>query len=802
MSQPFTIFVMQSAHTDIGYTHPQEQIADMYLEHYDTVLELCRATADAPEEQRFKWTCETFWQVEHYLRYRSHRLPEFLHYVRRGQIEVTASYLHFTDLIDADAYAQSLDAAVAFARQHDIPLKSAMHADINGWSWALPDALQARNIPYYCSMVHIDSGTDPLGVRGSVHYMWTKEFGDYIDPQAPIRVPQLHRWQGAGGGEVLHWLNEHYLLGNVLGISSPQGFHADKTRYFTETDQLSVDDLYQRACVEVPAYLARVQASGYAHAAMLLSTGGFYVDNSPPDGRWLGVIERWNANHTDIVMRTATLSEWFDWIRANHAHPPQYRAAWPDHWAHGLGSMSAAIGQARRSQRRRAGVATVVAESGDVLARQYFDQAMTHERFALEHTFNAWLTTARPAASVVAFQQAFKELHFHRTELMLDEAAARALRCIYPERGAATLVVDVPVADALVHFGAGDVPLDPATQVLRSADGREVPFQRSHSGVPTFVCQLVGFRPGRHQFTLLPKTSTTPMAGESHTLRLHNADWELLLDTTTGGLSRFVDRHIQHDWVAAHQRTFGQLVHEQVVHAQGRNAVSTMAMLKSWGVAGPVLAAYPDEQICAQSVPHLTRMAQKTTGPVFDALIWHGASERLGKVRAEWRLYHHGGLVELHIEWDKVWSDAPEAVYVAFPFNAPDAMLQLESSGGFFTPGSHAEGGQIPGTCNRYYTIQRAATIGNKNDHTLIWAPLDAPLVVPNEVLFTRWEVAPWQWNGLLASMPVNHYWHTNFPTSQRGPLTLRYLFASSRGAHTRDAALANIMPYEALGWR
>ena len=33
MSQPLTIYVIQSAHTDIGYTHPQEQIMLMYLEH-------------------------------------------------------------------------------------------------------------------------------------------------------------------------------------------------------------------------------------------------------------------------------------------------------------------------------------------------------------------------------------------------------------------------------------------------------------------------------------------------------------------------------------------------------------------------------------------------------------------------------------------------------------------------------------------------------------------------------------------------------------------------------------------------
>ena len=46
MRQPLTIYVIQSAHTDIGYTHPHEQILLMYREHYDRVLRLARTIAD------------------------------------------------------------------------------------------------------------------------------------------------------------------------------------------------------------------------------------------------------------------------------------------------------------------------------------------------------------------------------------------------------------------------------------------------------------------------------------------------------------------------------------------------------------------------------------------------------------------------------------------------------------------------------------------------------------------------------------------------------------------------------------
>ncbi len=119
----------------------------------------------------------------------------------------------------------------------------------------------------------------------STHYHWTKEWGEGLVPDVPIRVPQAFWWQGPQGGRVLHWLNEHYMLGNVLGVSSNKPFGADKTRYFLETDDYTVDDLYALARQELPLYVDRLQAAGYAHPIMLLSTGGRVLKIIPTAAR-------------------------------------------------------------------------------------------------------------------------------------------------------------------------------------------------------------------------------------------------------------------------------------------------------------------------------------------------------------------------------------------------------------------------------------------------------------------------------------------------------------------------------------
>jgi hypothetical protein len=590
------------------------------------------------------------------------------------------------------------------------------------------------------------------------------------------------------------------MLGNVLGVSSNTPFGGDKTRYFLETDTQTADSLYDLACRELPRYIDRVRADGYAHPIMLLSTGGFYVDNSPPDDRWLGVISRWNAEHSEVVLRTATLSEWFAALAALGDAWPTQAVAWPDHWAHGLGSASPRIAQARRTQRRRANAVALVEQAQSSASAAALATALEQERLALEHTFDAWSTTAHPAASANAFQHAAKELTFHRAELYLDEAIGTALRALTPRdpAGAQLYVYQPAGAPAqTIHFDGGDRQLDPSRQALHDAQGRVVLFQRDHPDLPQFVA-VVAPEVGLRSFAVATHALEPSAPGDG--LALTTAAWSLSVDPATGGLRSLRDAN-RREWVdSSAAEGFGQLIHTVVVHPLGREAVGNTARLVQLGVASEQVRATltPGPIVEVGTVPY-NAAPQYQAGPVFDEIVLRGAGERIGQVRVSWRIYHAIPLVELVIDWDKRWSDLPEAAYVAFPFAARNGQVELETSGGFFIPGSHATGGQLPGTCSSFYTIQRAAKI-TTDDATLLWLPLDAPLVMINALDYNRWETTPYAWNGMLASMPVNHYWHTNFPTSQRGALRLRYRFVLP----TADTELGvqTAAPLDALGWR
>jgi alpha-mannosidase len=813
MAEPFTVYVMQSAHTDIGYTHPQEQLQEMYLEYYDRVLDLCRQTAQVPEEHRFKWTCETFWQVQHYISHRPEREEEFLSYVRSGQIEITALYAHFTDLIDADAYRRSLQLAVQYCQQHALPLRTAMHCDINGWPWAVADLLAEYDIPYFISHLNLDMGTDPLGKRGSLVYRWFDKEWETLRANNPYRIPQAFWWQGPQGGRVLHWLNEFYLLGNLLGLSGMKNFHADKTRYFTETDYDSADDLYEIAGREVPQYIEMLRANGYTHDALLINCGGFFIDNSPPDTRWCQIIERWNREHDDIRLRSATVSEWFAALPRHSSRPyPVYQVAWPDSWAHGLGSCTARVAQIRRSQRRRADVEALVKHANSPRAAAYFARALEEERMALEHTFGAWSTTRRPTSWLNNFEQNVKELFFHRSELYLNEAAGAALRIGPRTRDQLpTLYAGSAEREAGPHlllFTSEELLPDPATQVLRGGDGRLYPFQRENDELAQFVSVVPLASEALSSFELVstPEIELPPLSQfqrDEQGWRVGTAAWLAGIDGTTGSLRSLVERASGREWVnGEHDYGFGQLVHERVIHPWGWRAVGNEQRFLALGVASEKLKrSYPNVPVFERSALSIADQAEIVHGAIFDEIRFRSRPGVPGSVHLAWRFYHAFPLVELVLDWDKPWSEVPEAAYVAFPFSGKCTTLDLETGGGFFRPGSHETGGQLPGTCSSYYTIQRAARIGHRDGEQAFWLPLDAPLVMTNELNFNRWETDPWSWNGFVASMPVNHYWHTNFPVSQRGPFRLRYCFLSTRDFASQEQAIQAAQPVEAFGW-
>ena len=68
-----TVYLISHTHTDVGYTDHQDAVFRQHLAFIDDAIELGEATADYPEESRYRWTCEVTSFVERYVRERPAR---------------------------------------------------------------------------------------------------------------------------------------------------------------------------------------------------------------------------------------------------------------------------------------------------------------------------------------------------------------------------------------------------------------------------------------------------------------------------------------------------------------------------------------------------------------------------------------------------------------------------------------------------------------------------------------------------------------------------------------------------------
>jgi hypothetical protein len=119
----------------------------------------------------------------------------------------------------------------------------------------------------------------------------------------------------------------------------------------------------------------------------------------------------------------------------------------------------------------------------------------------------------------------------------------------------------------------------------------------------------------------------------------------------------------------------------------------------------------------------------------------------------------------------------PEAVYFAFPFKLEGGKFSFEIADGMMRP----EIDQLPRTVRDWYTVQNWVELSGP-DHTVVWSPVEAPLVQFGDINTGKWLQKLEIRNPWLFSYAMNNYWMTNFKASQGGPVTFRYALTSRSG--------------------
>ncbi|BDI30504.1 hypothetical protein CCAX7_25550 [Capsulimonas corticalis] len=762
-SPPWTIFVVQHSHIDLGFTDRQEVITRFHRQFIDQALTLTLSERNAarPAETRFKFTCEGFWAVEQFLAgCGEEKRRRFVKSAQNGAIELTAFYLHLTELLDLGHLRDTLAPAKEFARANDVPLTAAMSCDINGLSWGMADALAENGVRFLSSNINQHHGGYPNG--------------------GPLNA---FHWEGPAGGRVLVWNGLPYHKANLFGLMggcNPVGAAgvpgaanmAADDRYVAVTDIGFAERL-------LPPVLAGLEANGYPYRFLPLMGSGLYTDNSPPTDDYCDLIESWNARHGgEIKIVTATLVEFFAHLEIAAGELPVFRGDWPDWWSDGVASAPVDTLLFRNAQRVKR-LAERLDPERRVMTLETSAQIGRKLTLAAEHTFGYSDTSNPKLLSHQVFRRKSK------LAVDADEAACSALDDVLRMRGEGEFTSHRPYTYLVIN-AAGEPCHGLAALAIDSWETRifEKPFSVVDASGHVYPHQIVPDSRGwqiylsialaadeERALTLLPGRANG--CSEPHAAPRDFYENAFLRACWSGdaGLTSLVDRE-----------SGVELLDVSKGRALGAPVYQLFPGGSRWDAGGFNMAP----RRIPRSVIHegvCRSCAVTADGPVFTTVTAEYSVAGTQSYQTEFRFAHALRRIDVTVRAKKTAEYDPEGLYVAFPFAVSGGVWSLDKPGGWVRPGVD----QIPGTCCDYYLVQDgAACVGDPVG--LAWTTLDAPLVHIGDTRLWQFQtsLAP---EGALYSWLTNNKWECNFPIDCGGNFEFRY--AIEAGAHLAQVSSA-----------
>lgn len=315
-----TVYVIHHSHSDIGFTDLQERVIDTQVDYIRTALRIMQQ----PENQEFRWNCETLFCVEEFFKTATEEEKErFTALAAAGKIGLSANYLNFNDLVDCEIYRERLH-----NWQTRLPMRTAMIADVNGISMGYRDAMLAEGVEFLFANIHCHHGMYPLYQNQNAFW-----------------------WENAAGQRLLVWNGEHYHLGNMLGLK------VDRVSDFTMQNnsgvQENVTDQVETLHRNLEQYLNLCEDNGYSYDFIITGVSGVFSDNAPPETEILRNIQEYNSRYPEKTeLRMVSLQELYAAIRPALEDAPVYRGDLNDWWANGVGSTPYPVKHYRDAQLR------------------------------------------------------------------------------------------------------------------------------------------------------------------------------------------------------------------------------------------------------------------------------------------------------------------------------------------------------------------------------------------------------------------------------------------------------------------
>ena len=724
------IYLVQHAHTDIGYTRPQSEILAEHQRYIDYALDYCDKTDNLPDQAKFRWTCESAWVVKEYLKTRpAAQIVRLKKRIAEGRIEVTGMFCNMAETSDENLMTDFLR-PLQTIEESGIPVKVVMQDDVNGIAWCMPDFFKNTGVKYL-----------NMGINETRSIL-------------PFDLPTLFWWKAPSGEKLLAFRADHYMTGNFFGLES-KAIKPEK----------------------MLGHLADLDAKNYPFDKIAIQFSGYFTDNAPPSTAACQLVKEWNEKYDFPKLKLTVVSEFFEYVEKNYADKlPVYQKAWLDWWTDGAGSSSRETAEVRKTQNLKQvdeGLFAMTALNGGALnpgLQAETDHIAENAIFYDEHTFGAdesidhpysentarqWLQKGAYAWEALKMQTLLHEEALARYQPFLKKADFPVIHVInslgWKRSGTVRLFVDFEV-----------LPILKAVKIIDIATGAEVPAQMLSKRAEGAWWELdVKDIPALGVKTLKIEVSEADPAKPAlatQTEALENQFYKLVIDKNTGAISSLFDKELNLELTDAQNPwKIGQAIHE------------TLPKRDKYELSHTTVSGVTVDKGTNGQVWESIKIAAELAGTD------KGTDKSSKGLEMEIRLYKNVKKVELKYTAHKQIVTDPEATYVAFPFALPDSRIVFETIGGTLSQGE-----QLPGSSSDWNVAQNFVAVRGKTGQIVVTSN-EIPLWQFSDFNLGKFERYPKPGKTTLYSWVMNNYWFTNFRAYQEGGFSWSYQITSSK---------------------
>ena len=779
LDKKWKICLIHHSHTDIGYTDPQERIAAYHVSFIEQVLDIFNEIyKENGHNIGFKWQCENYWQVENfYQNTNDTQKQKFESLVKSGDIGLSGNYLNMTELA-GDRVMRAMLARVAnYSQSLGIPIKSAMSADINGYSWGFCDQLLDIGVENLISCIHTHHGMFPL-------YKKQKPF----------------LWQAPSGRTLFAWIADHYHLGNELFLV-PCG----EMSYAIQDEFSALPEAFDPvhiAATRITRYLKNLEQENYPFDFVPIMVSGAVTDNAYPNKEIVERVEKIiEQTKGQIDIKMSTLDNFFAMAKNNikMADIPVYAGDWNDWWADGVGSTPNIV-KLYRDAERKLELLTLLQKNhhADNLNQntELRDSAIKNMMLYAEHTWGYYASVSDPCSSMVNELESKKSAHAINANSMLTQLFGNTLKAFGERLPSASREKTYKIINPFA-YAVNECVLLKLYPYERIADKKVIQVPGEYFEVMDCATnKLLTIQSDISDLGVCVRIALGPKETRTVSLRFRQfADIRTsknFAHTGGDGVSDIADKYnfLETDQFCIQlQKNIG--IRSIIYKKDGTDIIRKDSEYSAF--SGIYEYTPAENDVCGvrrnmgrnrKSAATLRYRAEFSgakllaKGKIYNTIQLDYRLEGTQFYKVILKIYNDMPRIDAIVRLHKNSEAAPENVYVSLPFSTGEAETKyIDKSGCIMRPGID----QIPGSNKEFYLLQNGMCI-NGQKKSLVLSIQDAPLIVLGEL-----EAAPiqlcsgedYEFNNQTAySWIMNNFWETNFKLDLGGFYEFAYTLA------------------------